>query len=126
MSDKTFTCPRRIADGRTVPGRFGGDGENKDRWRHDGTCSYDGSFSGEAFMEYVRAGHEVGSTDKGYKFYLPDWDDRVRGAAKFYTHHLEPKQSQEFFDRYLAGRINFGMYPPYTNLYLPGAVDPRA
>lgn len=121
---KKFTCPRRQAEGHASadsPLRM--DGPMQDEWRKDGTCSYDGSVSGERFLEYVKAHKEVGSTDKGYKFYLPDIDAEVHGAGKFYTHHLSPEQSNEFYDLWVAGRINFGQFPPYVRLYLPG-VEP--
>jgi hypothetical protein len=129
MSDK-FTCPRRIAEGRTIEGRFGGDGEGKDEWRkeQDGlhTCSYDGSLHPDEFMRLVREGSLIGTTDKGYKFYVREADKSVKGAGKFYTHHLSEEQSEEFFRLWCQGSINFGDYPPYVRLYLPGLTTEKA
>lgn len=116
-----FTCPRRIAEGHHLedsPLTY--DGPNLDEWRSDRTCSYDGSLHPDVFMEYVRAGKKVGSTDKGYKFYLDDYEGSVRGAKKFYTHHLSEEQGHEFYRLWLAGEVNFGAYPPYVPIYLPG------
>lgn len=67
------------------------------------------------FMEYVRAGKLVGSTDKSYKFYAND-----DGFGKFYTPHLSEAQGHEFADLWGRGAINFGDYPPYVRIYLPG------
>ena len=120
MSEK-FTCPRREAEGHADAGSpLVYDGPMRDEWREDGTCSYDGSFSGEKFLEYVQAGLTVGSTDKSYKFYMDDWNDKVRGAAKFYTHHLTEEQGQEFARLRYLNKVNFGAFPPYVPLYIPG------
>lgn len=45
--------------------------------------------------------------------------------CKFYTPHLSPEQSAEFWDLTQAGRVAWG-YPgyPYAKLYLPGLVLP--
>jgi hypothetical protein len=119
----TFTCPRREAEGMTSD-RFAWGGRNKDEWRQENeglrTCSYDGSLHPEDFMDFVRAGSLIGTTDKGYKFYVRAADASVRGAGKFYTHHLSHEQSQEFYRLWLRGAVNFGAYPPYVRLYLPG------
>lgn len=124
MSEK-FTCPRREAEGATSE-RFTFGGRNKDTWDENHECSYDGSLHPDKFMAYVRAGKKVGTTDKSYKFYLDEYDEPHRGAAKFYTHHLSEEQSEEFVRLRLQGKINFGMFPPYVPLYLPGMTNEKA
>lgn len=120
MSEK-FTCPRRIAEGHaSADSPLVYDGPNQDEWRRDKTCSYDGSLHPDVFMEYVKAGKEVGTTDKGYKFYLDEYEGTVAGAKKFYTHHLSEDQGYEFFYLWQAGEINWAQFPPYVQLYLPG------
>lgn len=118
MSD-TFTCPRRIADGR-------GGVEDEDTWRdtggiigQKGACSYCGSMHPEDFMDAARDGKEIGPTDKSYKVYVGDHE------GKFYTHHLHPNHSNEFYDLVMDGMVNIG-YPGhfYAKLYLPG-LEPR-
>ena len=77
MTEK-FTCPRRIADGRdTTDSPFVGSGPDLDEWASRAGlvgqptgCSYCGSLPSDLFMEQVRAGAEVGPTDKSYKFYV--------------------------------------------------------
>jgi hypothetical protein len=41
--------------------------------------------------------------------------------GKFYTHHLHPNHSNEFYDLVMGGTVNIG-YPGhfYATLYLPG------
>lgn len=109
MSEK-FICPRSKADMRPYEAE----------WRKDGTCSYDGSVHPDEFMAYVKAGKEVGSTDKPYKFYLPEYEGNYAGAHKFYTHHLSEDQGWEFWMLFQAGGVNFGAFPPYVPMYLPG------
>lgn len=108
MSD-TFTCPRSLAEGRPFEASW----ENRDDGRRH--CSWDGSMHPDDFMEYVKDGKLVGSTDKSYKFYASD-----DGFGKFYTHHLSDEQGHEFWALWQAGKINFGEYPPYVRIYLPG------
>jgi hypothetical protein len=103
-----FVCPRSIAEGRP----FDAEWELREGFRR---CSYDGSMHPDDFMEYVKAGKTVGSTDKGYKFYASD-----DGYAKFYTHHLSHEQGLEFLELWQAGKVNFGEFPPYVPIYLPG------
>lgn len=77
MTDK-FTCPRRIADGMhtaDIPFKMAGPGQ--DSWTtraglvgQPTGCSYCGSLPGDQFMDAVRAGREIGPTDKSYKLYL--------------------------------------------------------
>jgi hypothetical protein len=88
-------------------------------------CTYCGSLSPEAFLDAVKAGAEIGPTDKSYKLYV---EKRGEWGGKFYTPHFELDQprAQEFYDLWLAGRVTWG-YPghPYVRLYLPG-VTPAA
>lgn len=119
MGEK-FTCPRRIAEGHAgsdSPSKL--DGPNKDEWVNQ-QCSYDGSVHPDVFMEYVKAGKLVGTTDKSYKFYLDELDIPVRGAKKFYTHHLSEEQGWEFDQLWKDKKINWGEFPPYVPLYIPG------
>lgn len=121
MSTK-FTCPRRIAEGHDrTDSPLAYDGPNRDEWRDDKTCSYDGSIHPDEFMEYVRSGGEVGPTDKSYKFYVDGYSGVTRGAKKFYTHHLSEEQGREFDQLWRDNLINWG-YPgrPYVPLYIPG------
>lgn len=80
-------------------------------------CSYCGSVSGDAFMAFVRAGGEVGPTDKNYKAYLHDTKDdsgltvRIKAPGmKFYFQHLSEEQKMEFIDLLNAGKVRVG-YP---------------
>lgn len=107
MSD-TFVCPRSLAEGRPFEAAWEDRGGKR-------ACTYDGSMHPDDFMAYVRAGKHVGSTDKSYKFYASD-----DGFGKFYTHHLSDAQGSEFWELWQAGQINFGEYPPYVPIYLPG------
>lgn len=123
-----FTCPRRAAEGHArADGPFVHDGPNLDEWRPDHTCSYDGSLRPDLFMEYVRAGKSVGVTDKSYKFYLDEYEGSVRGAKKFYTHHLSEAQGDEFIALWQAGAVVWG-YPghPYVRLYIPHTTPAEA
>lgn len=171
------TCPRRMSEigpwERT---------EGLDEYRADHGmvgqpcgCTFCGSMPPGDFLDAVRAGAEIGPTDKSYKLYIdlpnptPDklyvlgtsyqsqpmrdetwvaWDemtaeqravaaDYLRGDmhrpthlkfgprpqlnAKFYTPHLSPQQSAEFWQLWQSGQVNWG-YPggPYRPLYLPG------
>lgn len=104
----SFICPRSIAEGRP----FNAEWDHLSGYR---ACSYDGSMHPDDFMEYVKAGKLVGSTDKSFKFYASD-----DGFRKFYTHHLTDEQGQEFWELWQAGQVNFGEFPPYVRIYLPG------
>lgn len=88
--------------------RNAGDGER---------CSYCGSVSGDSFMAFVRAGGEVGPTDKNYKAYLHDTKDdsgltvRVKAPGmKFYFQHLSEEQKMEFIGLLNARAVKIG-YP---------------
>ena len=117
------TCPRRIENGmHTANGPFRGAGENLDSYE-DGHgmigqsrgCTYCGSMHPDDFMAAVRAGNEIGPTDKSYKLYVDGH------SGKFYTQHLSPEQGHEFWRLHQDGQVNWG-YPghPYVPLYIPG------
>jgi len=93
-------CPRRAEASPDVLKMFPG----PDRPRRDGTCPFCGSLTGEEFMRRVRAGDQLGPTDKAYKVYLEQpW-------GKFYFQHLGEDARREFVDLLNAGRLNLG-YP---------------
>jgi hypothetical protein len=86
-----------------------------DHWRADGTCSYCGSCSGDDFMAFVKAGGEVGPTDKSYKAYMHDTATaKAPGgpAGKFYFQHLSEDQMKEFVALLNEGKVTIG-YPHY-------------
>lgn len=95
------TCPRRFTDlgpwERT---------EGLDPIDPDGTCSFCGSITADAFMEHVRAGGELGPTDKNYKVYV----GRSGAMGKFYFQHLDEAGCREFVDLLNAKRVAIG-YP---------------
>jgi len=120
MTEK-YTCPRRIAEGRHYgDSPLRGDGPDQDEWRDDKTCSYDGSLHPDVFMEYVKKEGMVGTTDKAYKFYMPDYEGEVAGVAKFYTHHLSEEQGWEFWKLWKSKKVHWGQFPPYVPIFLPG------
>lgn len=107
--------------------------EHGDHWRADGTCSYCGSLSGDAFIKHLKEGGEVTPTDKGYKAYVhgsftqtyrnctsatckegPDacthWVTRPTDTAKFYFQHLDDAQRHEFIQLYNDRKMKVG-YP---------------
>ena len=94
-------CPRRD--------ELGGAGvfklPDEDRWRDDGTCSYCGSISPEAFFEAIERGTELGPTDKNYKVYVG-----VTEHQKFYFQHLSQDERTRFVDLFNAGTLKIG-YP---------------
>ena len=64
-------------------------------------------------MDYVRAGVELGPTDKNYKVYVhPDSKHPVPGAGKFYWYHLSETQMREFISLLNEAKVNLG-YPGY-------------
>lgn len=119
----THRCGRREpffpGDPRRPPYGDGGV-EMPDHYRSSGDgerCSYCGSVSGDAFMAFVRAGGEVGPTDKNYKAYLHDTKDdsgltvRVKAPGmKFYFQHLSEEQKMEFIGLLNAKAVKIG-YP---------------
>lgn len=121
------TCPRRTGE----YGSWDRAAENLDDYvpnhgliNQELGCTFCGSMPPEDFMAAVRNGAEIVPTDKSYKLYVHHvTPEDVRVDSKFYTMHLSPEQSQEFWELWGAGRINWG-YPgyPYAKLYLPGLV----
>lgn len=92
------TCPRRMEDFGPWERTEGLDVPAGDR------CPFCGSLTGEKFLRRVRAGDQVGPTDKPYKAYLDGpW-------AKFYFQHFTEPQRREFFELHRDGQITFG-YP---------------
>jgi hypothetical protein len=69
-------------------------------------CSFCGSLPPDDFMEAVKAGCEVGPTDKNYKAYIT----LPGGEAKFYFQHLPEAQRHEFINLLNEHRVAFG-YP---------------
>jgi len=117
------TCPRRIENGMHVADSpMRGAGPNRDTYdKGHGLvgqargCSYCGSMHPDDFMDAVRAGKEIGPTDKSYKLYVDDH------GGKFYTQHLSEEQGWEFHRLWKEHKIRWG-YPgaPYRPLYIPG------
>lgn len=69
-------------------------------WAEDRACSYCGSMHPDDFMQAVRAGSPITTTDKRYKAYLNDY-------KKFYFGHLSGEQQEEFVNLYNAGKLKF-------------------
>lgn len=92
------TCPRRLNELGPWERTEGLDTPVRDR------CPFCGSLTPERFLERARAGHQLGPTDKPYKVYLADSND------KFYFQHLTNEQRREFFDLFQAGQLNLA-YP---------------
>jgi hypothetical protein len=98
MSDEVL-CPRR-SETPGGPFRYGTGPDEP----IDGRCPYCGSLMSDAFMQRVRAGDQLGPTDKSYKVYLDEpW-------AKFYFQHLDEASRHEFIELLNAKRLNIG-YP---------------
>lgn len=122
MTDK-HTCPRRIEVGmHDADSPLMGAGEGLDTYStghgligQPRGCSWCGSMPPDDFMEAVRAGIEIGPTDKSYKLYVGEH------SGKFYTAHLSPEQGHEFWELTKEKKVNWG-YPgyPYVRIYLPG------
>lgn len=93
-------CPRR-SEGPVPHGL-----PAEDAWEPDGTCSFCGSMTPDAFMQAVTEGREIEPTDKSYKAYVPS----VPGVGKFYYQHLSEAQQQTFVDLLNAKKIVIG-YP---------------
>jgi hypothetical protein len=86
-------------------------GSNKDHWdvREKGglrKCSYCGSVHPEDFIANLKAGDELGVTDKNYKAYL----EHGPGMNKFYYQHMNEDQQKEFVDMCNNHVVHFG-YP---------------
>lgn len=111
MSENKHTCGRRAESGMDADDSpFRMSGKNLDEYRADGTCSYCGSVSQEAFLAFVEAGGEVGPTDKSYKAYLHSTDDVPAPGIKFYFQHLDQAGRDKFIELYNANRMRIG-YP---------------
>lgn len=82
------------------------DEKDQDFFREDGSCSYCGSMSSTAFMEYARKGAELGPTDKNYKVYVSG----APHAGKFYFQHLSEEHKHEFIELLNGKKMNIG-YP---------------
>jgi hypothetical protein len=54
-----------------------------------GKCDYCGSLHPDEFMARIKAGENIGPTDKSYKAY-------VGNMEKFYFQHLSEAQKREF------------------------------
>lgn len=103
MSDQEkFRCPRREENpnsGTMFPGW--------DEWRDLGLhCSYCGSTNPARFLELVKAGREIGPTDKNYKAYV-DTSSLAEGRTsdKFYFQHFSKLEQEEFLSLYKARKI---------------------
>lgn len=88
-------CPRR-GEG----GPMSQIGERLDVWGKDRTCSYCGSLHPDDFIDRLKAGEELGPTDKTYKAYI--------GRSKFYYQHLSEEQKREIVRMANAKEITFG------------------
>lgn len=99
MSERQ-TCPRRMREMGPWERR-----EDLDTWLPGEVtrCSFCGSMAPDEFMEAVRAGREVGPTDKTYKAYLRT--DNPGSMVKFYYMHLSSDQKREFVDLYNDGTM---------------------
>lgn len=84
--------------------------EKGDHYRSNGTCSYCGSVSQEAFLAFIEAGGEVGPTDKSYKAYLTATDTVQPPGIKFYFQHLDEAGQRKFIELVNAKRVRIG-YP---------------
>lgn len=114
------TCPRRAENGMDDPrSPHVGAGPNNDTY-HNGAgligqargCSYCGSMHPDDFMEAIRAGRQLGVTDKNYKAYL----SAPGGEGKFYFQHLSDEQRHEFISLLNAGTVAFGWPGHFTTL----------
>lgn len=116
MSEK-ITCPRRIENGMDVTSALRGSGPNLDTYGNRGglihqrrACSYCGSLPPDDFMEAVRAGAELGPTDKNYKVYIHSAEQKME--SKFYFQHLSAEQQREFIQLLNDRVVKIG-YPGY-------------
>lgn len=99
MPENTHLCPRRQEVFQAA--RFGA--PEFDCWTERDTCSWCGSLHPDLFMERVRAGDQLGPTDKNYKVY-------IGSTEKFYFQHLSEEQMKELIDLLNARKLNIG-YP---------------
>ena len=126
-------CPRQ-RDEAVLPAQR----EHRSHWTHGGTCSYCGSLSEDLFLASVRAGHELGPTDKNYKVYVrrpnpragsprrvgtksgvdaggAPFSETIWGSEpelthdKFYFQHLSEEGKTEFLAMLNSSMANIGM-----------------
>lgn len=125
---REHACPRRLESAlhRQCPGA--------DHYLADGTCSYCGSISEDAFMERLRAGDiEVTPTDKNYKVYVKNKGGapflrevgerrehptsgevttvptlKETETATFYLQHLTVEQRHEFIAKHNDNSMHIG------------------
>lgn len=109
------TCPRRMEEMGPWPREEGLDTFINDR------CSFCGSLSPELFLERVKAGDELGPTDKNYKVYIhkPPW-------GKFYFQHFSPEQCEEFVALLNDKKLHIGYPGRFYVLPFFIRVEPRS
>lgn len=102
--DKMFVCGRQNEGYRAnaQPAAY---------WGGDGTCSYCGSISEEAFFAAVEAGAEVGPTDKSYKAYI-DLPEPNAGTLTIYSsaNHEQTGDGWEFLTAERAEEAGLDSY----------------
>jgi len=64
------------------------------------------------FMEAVREGAELGTTDKDYKVYVTGYRNNGQNGGKFYFQHLSADQRHEFIQLLNDRRVHLG-WPGY-------------
>jgi len=104
MNAAPFTCRRQLDYVQFGMGMRGQAGE--DTWRGDGTCSYCGSLSPEAFFHAIDTGARIIPTDKNYKVYVGT------EHRSFYFQHLSEHDQDRFIAIYNRRLMNFA-YPGY-------------
>lgn len=69
----------------------------------------------------------VFGTDAPDRYETIGFGPRPKVDSKFYTPHLRPEQSAEFYELWRAGKVVWG-YPggPYRPLFLPGLSPPAS
>lgn len=87
--------------------------ERDDRWAPAGAqaalvCSYCGSLHPEILLARLQLGYRLAGSDKPYKWYLQDPDDRTVG--KFYTTHLNRLQAEDILRQLGDDRIRHTLY----------------
>ena len=136
-----ITCGRRRESGMDDPDSpFRRSGVGLDHWdRHksngDRVCSYCGSLHPEDFLRLVKESAEapeddlraprINPSDKGYKIYVdrPSVSNAHDGGIKFYTHHLEPRPTDEQHAQYKEAvrRSNIRFQKVLDQRFPPGA-----
>lgn len=105
MTDKQF-CPRAQESGGGPDSPFKAPMNGEMHWREDGTCSFCGSLSEDAFFKAIEEGVKLTPTDKNYKVYV---DVQVQGAGKFYFQHLSDEGRTKFIELHNAKKLNIGV-----------------